>query len=55
VNNEEWDEMLAELSKPDQARVRNNVKAFYLAKKTAKLQADKEESEKAGRKRKYWR
>ena len=55
VNNEGWDKMLAELSEPDQARVRKYVKAFYLAKKEAKLQADEEESEKAGRKRKFWK
>ena len=56
LNNKDWDIMLGGLTEPGQADgVREYVTSFYRAKKDKQLQVDKEESEKAGRQRKFWR
>ena len=48
--------MLDGLTEPGQADgVREYVTSFYRGKKDKQLKVDEEESEKAGRQRKFWR
>ena len=56
LNNEDWKIMLDGLTEPGQADgVREYVTSFYRGKKDKQLKVDEEESEKAGRQRKFWR